>query len=142
MLIIEDLFRVSLSNKKSKGSTHVLFGKRIGKIWTCSGWEKGIFIMINEFKYGRTWKIWPSPLSLSLNSTFNTYSKTFFSKKSFLKCRFFILEINTLLQTNFYVVSKFAKHLQHFSDTDRPLKQIWSVWIFLNWYFNQDNSLI
>ena len=26
--------------------------------------------MINEFKYGQTWKIWPSPLSLSLNSTF------------------------------------------------------------------------
>ena len=141
-MLIEYIFRVSLSNKKSKGSTHVLLGKRIGKIWTCSGWEKGNFIMINEFKYGRTWKIWPSPLSLSLNSTFNTYSKTFLSKKSFLKCRFFILEINTLLQTNFYVVSKFAKHLQHCSDTDRPLKQIWSIWIFLNWYFNQDNSLI
>ena len=26
--------------------------------------------MINEFKYGQTSKIWPSPLSLSLNSTF------------------------------------------------------------------------
>ena len=26
--------------------------------------------MINEFKYGQTWKIWPSPLSLSLYSTF------------------------------------------------------------------------
>ena len=26
--------------------------------------------MIDEFKYGQTWKIWPSPLSLSLYSTF------------------------------------------------------------------------
>ena len=25
--------------------------------------------MINEFRYGQTWKIWPSPLSLSLSST-------------------------------------------------------------------------
>ena len=29
--------------------------------------------MINEFKSGQTWKIWPSPLSLSLYSTFNDY---------------------------------------------------------------------
>ena len=33
-------------------------------------WEKGNFIMINEFKYGETWKIWPSPLSFSHYSTF------------------------------------------------------------------------
>ena len=30
--------------------------------------------MINEFRYGQTWKIWPSPLSLSLYSTFNSNS--------------------------------------------------------------------
>ena len=30
--------------------------------------------MINEFKYDQTWKIWPSPLSLSLYSTFNAFS--------------------------------------------------------------------
>ena len=53
-----------------KGSTHVLLGEGSGKIWTCSCWEKGNFIMINEFKYGQAWKIWPSPLSLSLYSTF------------------------------------------------------------------------
>ena len=57
-------------NAKSKGSAHVLLGEGSGKIWTCSCWEKGNFIMINEFKYGQTWKIWPSPLSLSLYSTF------------------------------------------------------------------------
>ena len=27
--------------------------------------------MIDEFKYGQTWKIWPSPISSSLYSTFN-----------------------------------------------------------------------
>ena len=26
--------------------------------------------MINQFKYGQTWNIWPSPLSLSLYITF------------------------------------------------------------------------
>ena len=28
-------------------------------------------VMINEFKYGQTWKIWPSPHSLSLCNPFN-----------------------------------------------------------------------
>ena len=32
--------------------------------------------MINEFKYGQTWKIWPSPLSLSLYSTFKIGNKS------------------------------------------------------------------
>ena len=41
--------------------------REVGK---CSCWEKGNFIMINEFKYGQTWKIWPSPLSLSLYNPF------------------------------------------------------------------------
>ena len=63
----------SFSNLKSKGCAHVLLGKGSGKIWTCSCWEKGNFIMINEFKYGQTWKIWPSPLSLSLYNPFKEY---------------------------------------------------------------------
>ena len=29
--------------------------------------------MISEFKYCQTWKIWPSPLSLSLYSTFKAF---------------------------------------------------------------------
>ena len=29
--------------------------------------------MINKFKFGQTWKIWPSPLSLSLYCTFNKF---------------------------------------------------------------------
>ena len=56
--------------------THMIYmAREVGKIWRCSRWEKGNFIMINEFKYGQTWKIWPSPLSLSLYSTFNYFYK-------------------------------------------------------------------
>ena len=44
--------------------------RKVGKIWRCSWWEKGNFIMINKFKYGQNWKIWPSPLSWSFYSTF------------------------------------------------------------------------
>ena len=40
------------------------------------------------------------------------------------------------------MVSKFDQHLHHFSDIDRLLKQIWPVWIFLNWCFHHKNSLI
>ena len=64
------IFFGSLSNAKSKGSGHVLLGEGSGKICTCSCWEKDYFIMINEFKYGQTWNIWPSLLSLSIYSTF------------------------------------------------------------------------
>ena len=53
---------LSSANMKSKGSAHVLHDEGSGKIWTCYCWEKGNFIMINEFKYGQTWKIWPSPV--------------------------------------------------------------------------------
>ena len=60
-----------------KGSTHVLLGKGSGKNLDISYWEKGNFIMINGFKYGQTWKICPSPLSLSFYSTFNVISYKF-----------------------------------------------------------------
>ena len=42
-------------------------------------------IMINEFKYGQTWKIWRSPLSLSLYSTFNYDFLRLMSKQSYNK---------------------------------------------------------
>ena len=84
-----------LSNAKSKGSAHVLLGEGSGKIWTCSCWEKGNFIMINEFKYDQTWKIWLSPLSLSLYSTFEV---------QFLSAR---VEIHQIPQVNFELTSQF-----------------------------------
>ena len=46
--------------------------------------------MINELKYGETWKIWPSSLSLSLYSTFKNKMIFFHEMKkkyeSLLKC--------------------------------------------------------
>ena len=60
-----------LSLTRNRREAHMFYlAKEVGKIWTCSCWEKGTFIMINEFKHGQTWKIWPSPLSLSLYGTF------------------------------------------------------------------------
>ena len=70
-----------LSLKGNWREAHVLLGERSGKIWTCSCWEKVNFIMINEFKYGQTWKIWPSPLSLSL---YNLYK----DEKLLIFCEF------------------------------------------------------
>ena len=60
-----------LSLMQNQREAHVLLG------W--GRWEnldmfllgKGNFIMINKFRYGQIWKIWPSPISLSLYSTFN-----------------------------------------------------------------------
>ena len=73
MLIIEKNFQVSLYCEiKGKGTCFTCWGK--WENWTFSCWEKGNFIMINEFKYGQTWKICPSPLSLSLYSTFKEYA--------------------------------------------------------------------
>ena len=66
-----------LSNTKSMGSTQVSLGKGSGKIWRCSCWEKGNFILISEFKYGQMYKIWPSPLSLSLYRTFKSKLQIF-----------------------------------------------------------------
>ena len=75
-----------------KGSAHVLLDEGSGKIWTCSCWEKGNFIMINEFKYGQTWKIWPSPLSLWLHITFNSLKiKNWFSYKNPNDSKFFLV---------------------------------------------------
>lgn len=36
----------------------------------CFCQEKGNFMLIYEFRYARTWKIWSSPLSLSLYNSF------------------------------------------------------------------------
>ena len=63
---------------QNRREAHMIYMVReVGKIWRCSCWEKGNFVMINKFKYGQTWKIWPSPLSLSLYSTFNNWHLPF-----------------------------------------------------------------
>ena len=53
MLITENIFLVSLSNLKSKGSAHVLPGEGRGKNLDMFLLKKGIFTMINEFTYGQ-----------------------------------------------------------------------------------------
>ena len=68
------MFFGSLSNSKSKRSAHVLLGEGSGKNLEMFWLRKVNFIIIKEFKYGQTWKIWPSPLSLSLYSTFKPFS--------------------------------------------------------------------
>ena len=60
-----------LSLTRNRGEVHMFYLVReVGKIWRCSCCQKGNFIMISELKYGLTWTIWPSPLSLSLYSIF------------------------------------------------------------------------
>ena len=83
----------------------------------------------------------PLPLNL-FNYHLHGFLKVIFPPKKFLKVPISHLNIKTFLQTNFYKVSKFAEHLQHFSDIDGFLKQIWPVRIFLNWCFHHKNSLI
>ena len=67
MLIIQDIFRVSLYCEIEGKSTFYL-AREVGKFGHVLAEKR--YIMINEFKYGQTWKIWSSPLSLSLYSTF------------------------------------------------------------------------
>ena len=69
----------------NQSEAHMFYLEReVGKIWRCPCWDKGNFIMINEFKYGQNWKIWPSALSLSLYSTFKWFCELYlnvFSRK-------------------------------------------------------------
>ena len=63
-----------LSVTRNRGEAHMFYlARELGQIWTCSCWGKGKFIMVNEFKDGQTWTIWPSPLSLALYSTVTGY---------------------------------------------------------------------
>ena len=70
-LIIENIFRVSLTWNWREA--HISLRKESEKNWRCPCWEKGKFILIYEFNYGQNWQIWPSPLSLSLYSTFKAF---------------------------------------------------------------------
>ena len=53
---------------QNRREAHMIYmAREVGKIWRCFCWEKGNFVMINEFKYDQAWTIWPSrSLSLSL----------------------------------------------------------------------------
>ena len=64
--------------------------------------EKKVILMINEFKYGQTWKIWPSPLSLSLYSTFK-------ASDPLKPCN----ESNTYLYCDYYLITKVASFTEN-----------------------------
>ena len=62
-----------LSLMQNRREAHMFYlAREVRKTWRCSFCEKGN-LMINEFKYDQSWKIWPSPLSLSLYSTFKEH---------------------------------------------------------------------
>ena len=64
--------------------------REVGKFGHVLVEKKGNCRMINEFKYGETWKICPSPLSLSLYSIFKVYiSDMTFSHRTMKFCHLF-----------------------------------------------------
>ena len=78
--------------------------------------KKVKFIIINEFKYGQTWKIWLSPLSLSLYSTFEVQFLIFLSAR---------VKIHQIPQVNFELTSQFLFKFcttLHCHDTKLPSK--------------------
>ena len=54
ILYVTLMIENSLSNTKSKGSAHVLFGEGRGKNLDMFLLRKSNFIMINEFRYGQS----------------------------------------------------------------------------------------
>ena len=71
--------------------------------------RKGNFIMINEFKYGQTWKIWPSPLSLSLYSTFKEFYPPI--TENLLKKALTFAEAHTHTHTHKHIFQMMTKQL-------------------------------
>ena len=66
---------LSVARGQGGGACFAWRGKWEG-VWTCSCWEKGNFLMINEFKYGQAWNIWPSPLGLLLYNPFKSFGSS------------------------------------------------------------------
>ena len=70
----------SLSLMRNQREAHMFYlAREVGKFGHVLA-EKKATLMINEFKYGQTWKIWQFPLSLSLYSTFKCLLKFQFYK--------------------------------------------------------------
>ena len=86
--------------------------REVGKIWSCSCWQNGNFITVNEFKYGQTWKIWPSQLSLLLYSTFKqTISHKFcLSSTNFTwsTLEYFVLDISGVACSDYLFKKSFV----------------------------------
>ena len=85
---------------KLKGSAHVLLGEGRGKNLDMFLLKKGNFIMINEFRYGR-----PSPLSLSLYSTFNNLLTLWLNLILFGSIYFFFISIHTFNTVKYFTIA-------------------------------------
>ena len=70
--------------------------RKVEKNWRCSSWEKDNLILLSEFKYGQTWKISLSPLSLSLYSTFKI-KENYLNLCHYSNTIFFLLGTFTIL---------------------------------------------
>ena len=87
--------------------------------------------MINKFRYGQTWKIWPSPFSLSLYSTFNCDRKyfclwTFFVIKYF---RSFVVVVVVVVLFCFFVKLQPPSFPATPSQSGSPLKPLFlKIW--------------
>ena len=75
-----------LSLMQNRREVHMFYlAREMGKFGNVPAERKvANFIMINEFKYGQIWKVWPSPLSLWLYSTFKTFLHNFAFLKFFV----------------------------------------------------------
>ena len=80
----------------------IYLARVVGKIWRCSCWEKGSFIMINKFKYGQTWKMWPSQLCLSLYSTFKSMHTSFMIIIKLKSSKFFRMASGSFILNNVF----------------------------------------
>ena len=87
-----------LSLTRNRMKAHMFYlAREVGKFGHVLAEKKSNFTMINEFKYGQTWKIWPSPLSLSLYNPFKhkPIIKTIKSICLVLLSRTFVRKIST-----------------------------------------------
>ena len=72
-VIIENIFRVSLiQNQREEHMLHL--ASEVRKIWRCSCWEKGDFILISEFQNGQTLTISTYFITLHTLNTNNLQS--------------------------------------------------------------------
>ena len=92
--------------------------REVGRIWRCSCWEKGNFIMINEITYRQTWKIRSSLLSLLLYCTEQSdQNLPWWKSIEFTHCAISLLKIWSASPHEFiaWIVNAFSGHNTHYN---------------------------
>ena len=84
--------------------------------------------------------MWYQKLLNTFSKNLNELLKVFFPMESFLKCPNIILDAKSYPQTNFQVVSKIAKEVQHFPLRKRLLKKFGPIKTFLKCYFRDQGN--